>query len=127
MSSFPQAELSALLDGELAADRLHQIEELLVTDASLRAELESLRRLDVALSAAARTAAFPISVQLPGTVAAPRAAVGTATMLVLALVAVKMAPKFVGGFAFGIALHGIALAVVLLGVVWVISRRTAVA
>lgn len=127
MNGFQLAELSAFLDGELASDRVKQIEEMLVTDGRLREELESLRKLDVQFRAAARTAAFPISVQLPETSVTSKAAVGTVAMLVLALVVVKMAPKFVGGFAFGIALHSVALSVVLIGVIWIISRNTAVA
>jgi anti-sigma factor RsiW len=122
MSPFDPAELSAYLDGELAPDRARQLKAMIASDPGLQAEVEALRQADTAFRNAAGTAAFTPRVRLPATAGDIRPVLAIAA-LALVLAAVRLAPKLMGSLAFDVALHGIVLAVVLLGVTWMVRRE----
>lgn len=115
MSDIEASELSAYLDGELSADRRRAVADRFASDAALRAEYDALATGDVAWRRIAQSAAFRPSIRWPRTSAGyvPTAA---AVAIAVVLVALKLAPP--GGVAIGLAVHAVALAVVLAGVVW---------
>jgi anti-sigma factor RsiW len=123
MSAIEPAELSALLDGELSAERARAVEAALASDAALRAEFEALARADAAWRAHARTAAFvPAIAETP----AARTAIGwpAAATLIAALAAFKLLTKLGDGLSWPFLLHGAAFAALLFALPWLI-RKTA--
>jgi len=83
--------------------------------------LDALRQADLRFRSAAHTAVFTPRMRLPTTAGNVGPALAVAA-LALVLVAVRLAPKLMGSLAFGIALHGIVLAAVLLGVTWMVRQ-----
>ena len=119
MNPVAPAELSAYLDGELEVVRSREVTTLLARDPILLGQLHALRAADDRWRAAAGTAVFSATVQLPARDTRAASWLGVA-MLVVVLLAVRMLPKLSEASLWGVLLHGIALVVVL---VWV--ARTA--
>jgi anti-sigma factor RsiW len=117
MKSVEPAELSAYIDGELESTRRKEIEAALERDASLRAELEELTRLDAEWSDTARSAISLPPVQsverLPGF------ARSFVTMLIVLLV-LRFVPKVAEQLLPGVLIHIAAFALVL---VWIFRTQ----
>ena len=98
-------ELSALLDGELSAERAAEVRTNLATDPALSEEYEALLKLDAQIRGAAKAALFVPEIAIPMKDAAGdwHSAAGTAT--VLALLAVRFLPKFINVAALGLCLQ----------------------
>ena len=120
MTSFDPTELSALLDGELPAERARAIEAMLASDPDMRAQFEALRRADDAFRGAAHSAGFAPSIHLPPTNFDYGAAFGAAAFVLVPLTA-WTASKLLDGLALGLIVHGLALALVLLSVVLIVG------
>ncbi len=119
MNPFDPAELSAYLDGELPAERAHEIERLLESDPAARAEFASLAKAHAGWQASARTAAFQPAVNLRA-IGAPRerrltTSAGIVAFIILLVVAQVILRVF-DALALVLVLECIALAVVLAGV-----------
>lgn len=110
-SPFDPAELTAYLDGELPAGRAAEIEARLLADADLRAEYEGLRRLDAQAREAAAGALFVPTIQLPSTRRAQIPVAGLA-VIVLALLGLRIASRFIEPLGPSLLLNLLALAVV---------------
>jgi anti-sigma factor RsiW len=111
-------ELSALMDGELDADRAREVEAQLAANPHLRAEFSRLVEMDAQWRAAATTAVFAPAVRLPlSTAGLSSAAVVTA--LIIGLIGLRMAPKWFESLTLGFGLHAVALAGLLAGLTWV--------
>ncbi len=124
MKPVEPAELSAYLDGELEPARAREVQQALEHEPSLRAEFETLNRLDGAWRAAAGSAAFQPRVRLPrGAAASPTLLAGASAIAVL--VALRVIPKLTDALGLGLLLHGIALSLIL---AWLVrlSRQDAV-
>ncbi len=106
------AELSAYLDGELDPTRAREEQAILADDAALRAQFDALQAADHDWRGAADSAIFAPDVQFTRTTLSSVAWLGMAAILV-ALVTLRMLPKIGDALAWGVALHGIALAVML--------------
>lgn len=110
-------ELSAFLDGELGPERSREIEMQIESDPALRTEFDELARTDALWRAAAATAAFEPRVHLPA--AANRWAwLAGFPALIGALLVLRMLPKLIEAPAFGFGLQGVALAVLIAGIIW---------
>jgi hypothetical protein len=101
----------------MTEERRQEIRQLVANTASLREELESLTSADSRWRAAARSAAFPVEIRLHRekilAISPVQAAVLTALLL-----AIRFLPKLVSTLTLGLALNGIALAIV---IAWVIA------
>jgi anti-sigma factor RsiW len=104
-------ELSALMDGELDAERAREVEQALAANPALRSEFERLVDLDAQWRAAASTAVFAPAVRTTPT-SGPRPA-AVAAALIVGLVGLRMAPRWVDSLTFGFGLHALTLAVFL--------------
>ena len=91
MNPIQPEELSALIDGELDPQREREIRTELAVNAQLRTELDTLRRLDASVRAAAEKAAFDPSITF-----APRSEFPWASMFALVgmLLFIRFAVKF---------------------------------
>jgi anti-sigma factor RsiW len=107
-------ELSALMDGELDADRAREIETQLAANPHLRAEFSRLVETDAQWRAAAATAVFAPAVRLPPTTAGLRSA-AIVTALMIGLICLRMAPRWLESLTLVFGLHTVALAVLLAG------------
>jgi anti-sigma factor RsiW len=114
---FPE-ELSALMDGELDADRAREVETQLAANPHLRAEFSRLVETDAQWREAAATAVFAPAVRLPPTTAGLSSA-AVVTALIIGLIGLRMAPKWFESLTLGFGLHAVALAVLLVGLMWV--------
>jgi len=117
MSLIDPAELSGFLDREMTEERRQEIRQLVANTASLREELESLSVADSRWRAAARSAAFRVEIRLHRekifAISPTQAA-----LLITFLLAIRFLPKLVSTLMLGLALNGIALAIV---IAWVIA------
>jgi anti-sigma factor RsiW len=114
MTPVQPEELSALLDGELSAERAAEIERQMVSDPALRAEFELLSDLDAQWRTAARTAVFT-----PGLVR-PTPQRGTwmaAAGIVAGLVALRIVVRVIDVESLAYAMQAVVLAVLLAGLV----------
>jgi anti-sigma factor RsiW len=105
-------ELSALMDGELDADRAREIETQLADNPHLRAEFSRLVEADAQWRAAAATAAFAPAVRLPPTTAGLSSA-AIVTALIIGLIGLRMAPRWFESLTLVFGLHTVALAILL--------------
>jgi len=117
MKDVQSEELSALLDGELDAERARQVEMQIAADPTLRMEFEVLRNSDAAWRHAAATAMFAPTVWLPAS-ARPLGQISIAVMLAGVLIVLRIAPKLMGSLVFGFGLHAVSLSVLLIALVW---------
>jgi anti-sigma factor RsiW len=93
MNEVDPAELSALLDGELSAERAAEVRRAITQDTALRREYEQLARLDADLKATARAAVFQPRVQIPKPLSERRLHVAWVAFALLGLrLALKMLP-----------------------------------
>lgn len=102
-------ELSALLDGELAAGRAQEVIRLIEADPALRQEYEALGKLDARLKESAHRSAFSPSVAFPGQHDRqfwPSLAVGLLLMMMLRIAAKLIDPL---PLAFGLNAIGFIL------------------
>jgi anti-sigma factor RsiW len=116
MKPVEPAELWAFLDGELDGVRAAEVEAALASNSELRAEFNTLARMDAEWRSAAAAAVFSPNVELSSRGVSARPWYLTVTVVV-ALVAVRMLPKFSDALEFGFILHGLALAIALAWVV----------
>jgi anti-sigma factor RsiW len=116
MKPIEPTELSGYLDGELAPDRLREVEAALARDSSLRADYEVLANADRAWKSIARSAEFVPRTQLRSARSLTNSRFAIATVLVL-LVVLRMMPKVIDVVAWGIVLHAAALVLLLQWVV----------
>ena len=65
MKPIEPEELSGFLDGELAPERMREVERAVALDAELREQLESLRALDGEWRGLAADAQFTPTVRMP--------------------------------------------------------------
>jgi anti-sigma factor RsiW len=115
-------ELSGLLDGELDAARAAEVREAIAADPALRAEFERLSKLDGACQRVAAQAAFKPAVDLSASGKARGSeSTGIWPLALVALTLLYFLPKAVDMFAAGVALHAVALAVLL----WIVCRLNA--
>lgn len=112
MNKIEPYELSAYLDGELDAQRAREIESALNHDPLLRTELEHMRALDATWAAAARAAVSRPRVRLESQVGQSRL-IGSASVIVVGLLVVKLVPKFVDLMTVSVLMHFVVLAVTL--------------
>ncbi|HEY6456849.1 MAG TPA: hypothetical protein VIY90_16360 [Steroidobacteraceae bacterium] len=117
MKPIDPVELSGFIDGEMTEERSQEIRQLAANTQSLREELESLSRTDSRWCAAARSAAFRVEIRLHRERLLAISAV-QAALLVAILLAVRFLPKLMHTLSLGLALNGIALAIV---IAWVIT------
>jgi anti-sigma factor RsiW len=91
MKQVQAEELSALLDGELSAERAAEVQVQIAADPALRADYAALARLDAWARASAGAAAFTPTVRLP----ALAQAVGWGWIMAgaLVLLLVRFVPK----------------------------------
>lgn len=112
MKPVQPAELSALLDGELETSRKAEVEAALAGDPALQAQFLALKSADQRWRKAAHAASFQPQIDLGQQGSTLR----SATLIVLAVIALiilRFAPKFIDVTTFGIALHIVALVVLL--------------
>jgi anti-sigma factor RsiW len=117
MNPIDPAELSAYLDGEVGADRRHEIEAVLAGDPAARAELDALAAADAVWRASARSAAFRPRVEMPAR---------GAGVVSMRLIALFVAMLIVGEGVLrlldvprvALAFDGVALGVVLAALCW---------
>lgn len=128
MKPVEEAELSALLDGELEAARARQIEAQMAEDPALRREFEALASADATWRAAADAAAFTPAVRLPDALHAVRDARGdrsgwlTALFIAIAvLVGMRGVLKLSGSEALAVVLPVLSL-LLLVAVVLQLAR-----
>lgn len=114
MSPIRPEELSALLDGELPADRAAQVRAELERDPEQRAALQRLDVLDRSWRGAARSAQFRPVVRLPE--APPLRWPGAAAAAILLLTILRIAVRLWGSDVFVFAAQGLVLAAMLAGV-----------
>jgi hypothetical protein len=116
-------ELSALLDGELSAERASEIHLALLGDAVLRSEYEQLAELDRHWSAATSQARFQFSIQpfVPGL--SPRWGMGLAALALLN--AIRTVTKLPVSSSLAVVLHGIALGALLVAVTRLVLQSKA--
>lgn len=111
MNPIQPEELSALIDGELDAQRECEIRAELAVNAQLRAELEVMNRLDISIRAAAAEAAFDPTVKSPTRSEFPWR---STLLLVLLLVFIRVALKLVDTEALVWAVNAAAFAAVII-------------
>lgn len=115
MTPIDPAELSALLDGELSAERAAVVRQALADDPALRAEYEAMLRCDTAWKAAAATARFTPQVSLHQSLWGYRLrAAGVVSGLLLLRIALKVMPS-----ALAVPIETVLLTVLL---VWGVRR-----
>ncbi|GMV97976.1 MAG: zf-HC2 domain-containing protein [Phycisphaerae bacterium] len=119
MNPIEPAELSAYLDGELSPRRAREVESALATDPALRAEYERLAALDASWRDAARAAGFDPPVAVEEAQLTPGAWPAWALAGLVALLVIRIVPKFIGPALAGAGLHAAALAVIL---AWAVVR-----
>jgi len=129
MSSIDEAELSALLDGELSPQRSREVKAALTRDPQLRAQFEKLRAMDERWRSAASTAAFQPQVATGGIARWSSGRqflpdiLGAWTLLALGgLLVLRILPKLTGSVLVSTFLHAVGLAIILAFIVWVLSR-----
>lgn len=120
MRQVQDEELSALLDGELDPRRAEEVRALIQADPALRAEFDTLAKLNAQLSVAAEQMAFmpEVSFSATATSKTPSWHWGAGLAVVLALVVVRLLPKFVEQPVFGIGVQlavCAAIAIIVLG------------
>ena len=120
MKPLDSAELSAYLDGELSAQRMREVESILASDPIARAEFEALAAVDADWRTSARSAGFRPNVELPFAMEDPISLQMVAAFVVL-LIIMQFALNQLNVLALALALNGVALAVVLIGVVYLIK------
>lgn len=125
MRQVEHEELSALLDGELDAQRAQEVRAAIGADPALGREYNALARLDERLWSSVEEAAFAPTVSFPREVAthspAWRWAVGF--VAVLALLATRLLPKLVEEPFFDVGLHVAAFAAISVMVI-TLARET---
>jgi hypothetical protein len=101
----------------MTEERRQEIRQLVANTASLREELESLSVADSRWRAAARSAAFRVEIRLQReklfTIS-----VTQASLLIAFLLAIRFLPKLMSTLTLGLALNGIALAIV---IAWIVA------
>jgi anti-sigma factor RsiW len=115
MNDVREEELSALIDGELDATRALQVRTAIAADPALRAEYETLMRIDTTLLSAANAVRFAPDIALPESSANTRS-VGqwiAPPAVAAALLLVRLAPKFIDMAALGWLLQIMAICAVL--------------
>jgi len=107
MSDVKPEELSALIDGELSAERAAEVREALAGDLELRAELEGLCIIDRNIRRAADDASFDPEIRLLShpAVDANSWPLSSAGMLLAGLLLARFLPKFAGPAVIGVGLH----------------------
>jgi anti-sigma-K factor RskA len=109
-------ELSALLDRELSPKRADEVRAQVSVDSAMAEELKTLAHFDTRWRALATASAFEPRVDLPRRSQFWRSAL-LATGAV-ALIVIRLAPKFLDSAVLGVTLNVLALAVVLGAVFW---------
>jgi anti-sigma factor RsiW len=118
MKPIEPAELSAYLDGELNSARAREVQIALADEPRLRADFNTLAEADIIWRAAAESANLRPGVQLlPQRRTAHAVSVLGMIGLVTLLVAVRLLPKMTDTLTWGVVLHGLTLAMVL---IWVL-------
>lgn len=113
MKPVSSEELSGLIDGELDAARREQILAAIEADPVLQAAYTRLAMLDRSWRAAAQTAAFRPAIVLPPGDARPRRGGFTAVAAVILAVVFRILGKFPMALDRSLALHAVALAVLI--------------
>jgi anti-sigma factor RsiW len=124
MNPLDPSELSAFLDRELPAERMREIEALAEADPGVRAELESFARLDAQWRASARSAAFRPAVNLRSIKDRRSINVWPLAFFMVLIVAQTLLRSF-NAFGAILVLDGVALAVLLAGVTYFVTRSAA--
>lgn len=120
MNELDPLELSALLDGELDARRAAEVKALIAADAGVRAQYESLRRVDARLRSMAGPARFEPRVLLPKPSLGTSAAWLAAPALVIP--SAWMVGKLTEAMSTAVAFNGLSL-VVLIASLSLLARR----
>ena len=125
MKQIQDEELSALLDGELDAQRAEEVRARIKADPALRKEFDALARLDQRLSYAAEQAAFLPELSFPEKAGTERPAWHwkAAIVVVLALLVARLLPKLAELPLIGIGLH-VAAIVAISAIVMTMARET---
>ena len=115
MKPIDPAELSALLDGELPADRAEEVRRAIAQDPALRRQYDRLAGMDADFRACASAAVFRPQVSIPAAASVPELGiVPLAILMVVVRAAAKLLPA-----ALGI---GVQIVVLVLIVGWVMRR-----
>lgn len=120
MMPLDPVELSAYLDGELSAERMREIESILASDPIARAEFEALAAADANWRKSARSAAFHPNVDLPFP-SEDAISIRMIGVVVASLIIMQYVLKQLDVIALTLALNGVALAIVLIGVVFLVK------
>lgn len=117
MKPIDPVELSGFIDREMTEERSAEVRQLAADSASLREEIEGLSRSDSRWRAAARSAAFRVEIRYQREKLFPISAT-QASLLLAFLLAIRFLPKLMGTLTLGLALNGIALAIV---IAWIVA------
>jgi hypothetical protein len=114
------AEISAYIDDELDSARMQEVEQELVNDPVLRAQYEDLKTADRQWKSVASSLESQPSIVLPRE-SLTKNSIAAALLLLLAFLVLRFAPKFITLMSVGVIIHAIALALILL---WVLYNET---
>ena len=121
MNPIQPEELSAFLDGELSAQRMREVQQQLDVNVELRAQFDTLQRLDRQWHAASLGARFKPSIQLLP-LSEPRSRVLGILALGTALAALRLLLKIFD--AQIVLLNAGVLAALLGATLWLINRES---
>ena len=124
MNPIQPEELSAFLDGELSAQRMREVQQQLDVNVELRAQFDTLQRLDRQWHAASLGARFKPSIQLLP-LSEPRSRVLGILALGTALAALRLLLKIFDAQIVLLVLVNAGLLAALLGAtLWLINRES---
>lgn len=114
------AEISAYIDGELDSVRMQEVEQALVNNPVLRAHYEELKAADRQWRSIASSLESHPTIVLPRE-SLTKNSITVALLLLLAFLVLRFAPKFITLMSIGVVIHAIALAFILL---WLLYSET---
>ena len=117
MNPIDPVELSGFLDREMTEERREEVGRLVAGAPDLREELDSLSRADSRWRAAARSATFRVEIRLHREKIFAISPAQVAVFMAF-LLAIRFLPKLLSTLTLGLAINGIALAIV---IAWIIA------
>lgn len=124
MKPIASEELSAYLDGELAPQRMQQVERALASDTVLQQEFVTLDRLDASLRDVALKAQFVPAVNMPSGGVSPRRTLVGLAAIVASLAAIRLIPKILAlPVSDWLIVNAVVIALLLAATTWLIRRE----
>jgi anti-sigma factor RsiW len=120
INTINDAEISAYIDDELDSVRMQEVEQELVNDPVLPAQYEDLKTADRRWKSVASSLESHPTIVLPRE-SLTKNSITAALLLLLAFLVLRFVPKFITLMSVGVIIHAIALAFILL---WVIYNET---